>query len=196
MIHLLRHGRHAEVGQVLSGRSEIGLSEAGQAEVAAMSAHLAAYPIASIHSSPRRRTRETAAPIAARTGLPVLVAHALDEIDFGRFAGSSFDALAGDPDWQDWNARRATARCPGGESMAEAIDRAWAFISAIPAAQTPALCVSHCDVIRGIVARLLGLDFDRIFAFDCDPASLTTVMLDGSDARLVTLNERARRGEG
>lgn len=193
MIHLVRHGRHSEVGNVLSGRSEIALSEAGRAEADALAAHLA-LPIASIHSSPRRRTRETAAPIAARTGLPILIADALDEIDFGSFAGRSFEALASDADWQIWNAQRGASRCPRGETMAEAIDRAWDYLWSMPEEQAPALCVTHCDIIRGLVARLLGLDFGRIFAIDCDPASLTTLRLDGSDARLVTLNERPSCG--
>jgi len=195
LIHLVRHGRHAEVGHVLSGRSDIGLSDLGHAEAEALAAHLAGRPIASIHSSPRRRTRETAAPIAARTGLPVQIADALDEIDFGRFTGLSFDTLASDPDWRHWNAERGMARCPGGESMAEAIDRAWTYLSAIPEEQTPVLCVTHCDIIRGLVVRVLGLNFDRIFAFDCDPASLTTLVLEASDARLVALNARPWRLE-
>jgi len=190
LIHLVRHGRHAEIGHVLSGRSEIGLSDVGHAQADVTAAHLARGPIASIHSSPRRRARETAAPVAARTGLPVLIANALDEIDFGRFTGMPFDALADDLDWQAWNTERATARCPGGETMGEAIDRVWSYIGALPETQTPALCVSHCDIIRGLVATVIGLDFGRIFALDCDPASVTTLVLDGSDARLVGLNQQ------
>jgi len=196
IIHLVRHGSHAEVGRVLSGRSEIGLSDVGHAQAGVTAAHFANDPIASIHSSPRRRARETAAPIGARTGLPVLIADALDEIDFGRFAGLPFHALTGDMGWQAWNAERATARCPGGETMREAVGRAWSYLSSLPEAQTPALCVSHCDIIRGIVATILGLDFGRIFALDCDPASITTLMLEDSDARLVGLNRQPWGGPG
>jgi broad specificity phosphatase PhoE len=194
IVHLVRHGTHAEVGRVLSGRSEIALDARGRAEAEALAARLDALPLASIHSSPRRRARETAAPIAARKGLQVHIADALDEVDFGRFAGSAFADLAGDADWQHWNAERATARCPGGETMAEAVARARDYIEKLPAEQTPALCVSHCDIIRGLVARALGLGLDRIFAFDCDPASVTTLILHGSDVRLASLNLPARTG--
>lgn len=189
-ILLARHGHHDEVGQVLSGRSEIALSAAGQAEAAALSRHLAGVPLDAIYASPRRRTMETAAAVAAGGALDITPAAALDELDFGRFAGRRFDALAGDADWQRWNAERATARCPGGETMREATDRAVAFVAAIPVAA--ALCVTHCDIIRGMVAHCLGLPLDRIFALGCDPGSLTTLVFDDDGIRLEALNERPR----
>lgn len=191
---LARHGTHAEVGQVLSGRSEIALSAAGHAEAAALARHLAGVPLATIHASPRRRTMETAAAVAQARGMDVQPAPALDEIDFGAFTGRSFAQLDADPAWQCWNAERATARCPNGETMAEAVSRAWTYLAALPAGDTPALCVTHCDVIRGMVAHLLGLDAGRMFSFDCDPGSLTIIAFDGDTARLVTLNERPALG--
>ncbi|MBW8745673.1 MAG: histidine phosphatase family protein [Sphingomonas sp.] len=195
-IYLVRHGSHGEVGHVLSGRSEVALNAQGKAEAEALAHRLASVPIASIHSSPRKRTRETAAAIAACHASEVRIAEALDEIDFGRFAGRGFAELAGDPDWRHWNAERATARCPEGETMAEASARAMAYIKSLPPGQAPALCVSHCDVIRGLVAQTLNLGFDGIFAFDCDPASLTTLEFEGSVPRLVALNERVPIGCG
>jgi len=188
IVYLVRHGTHAEVGRVLSGRSEIALDPRGRAEAEALAGRVAPLAIASLHSSPRRRARETAAPIAGHKGLDIRIADALDEVDFGSFAGSAFADLAANADWQNWNARRSTARCPGGETMAEAVERAWAYIGSLPDGQLPALCVSHCDIIRGLVAQTLGLDLDRIFALECDPASLTTLAFEGSDARLVSLN--------
>jgi len=189
---LVRHGTHAEVGKVLSGRSEIGLDARGRREADALGRALDGRPIATLHTSPRLRARETIAPIAARRALPVTVAPALDEIDFGGFAGRNFAALAGDADWQRWNAERATARCPGGETMAEASDRALAYLRELSADDAPALCVTHCDIIRGVVVRALGLGFDRMFAFDCDPASCTTLAISDREVRVVALNERVR----
>lgn len=191
-IYLARHGSHAELGRVLSGRSDIPLNAQGQAEANALAAHLADGAIASIHSSPRRRARETAMPVAKRSGLPVIVADALDEIDFGRFSGATFAQLEQDPSWHRWNGERGTARCPEGETMVEATERAWAYIASLPETQTPALCVTHCDIIRGLIAAILGLDWQRIFALDCDPGSLTVIALEGSNARLLSLNEHPR----
>ncbi len=189
-ILLARHGIHAEVGHVLSGRSEIALADEGRAQAERLAVWLDRVPLSSIHTSPRARTQQTAAPAAARMGLVPVVAPALDEIDFGAFTGRDFASLDADPDWQHWNAERDTARCPSGETMGEAVERAWRYIHAIAAEDTPALCVTHCDVIRGLVARHLGVSFTRIYAFDCDPGSMTTLQLSDTGTRLVALNER------
>lgn len=186
--HLVRHGHHAEVGRVLSGRSEIALDASGERQAEALAAMLKGRRYAAIHSSPRRRCMQTAAPIAAATGLDVTVADALDEIDFGAFAGRAFAELDRDPDWRRWNAERDTFRCPGGETMAEAVARALAFLEGLPGDGDPVLCVTHCDVIRGIVAQSIGLPFGRMFALPCDPGSLTILDLDGHGPRLVALN--------
>lgn len=190
IVILARHGTHAEVGHVLSGRSEIALSPHGHAEAVALAEALDSTPIASLHTSPRRRARETATPLATRRGLAVEIAPALDEIDFGVFTGRSFAELDGDPDWFRWNAERATARCPGGETMAEACARATSYLTNLAPDRFPALCVTHCDIIRGLVARQLGLGLDRLFGLECDPASRTTLDLDSG--RLIALNERVR----
>jgi len=188
-ILLARHGHHDEVGRVLSGRSDIALDARGRAEAAALARQVAPRGVTRIVASPRARTIGTAAAVAAVTGLPVERAAALDEVDFGRFTGRSFAALDSDADWARWNARRAEARCPGGETMGEAVARAVAFVAGAGAGVT--LCVSHCDIIRGVVAHYLGLSMERIFQLGCDPGSVTTLALEGEGARLVALNERA-----
>jgi ribonuclease H / adenosylcobalamin/alpha-ribazole phosphatase len=185
---LARHGTHAEVGQVLSGRSEIGLDERGRAEAAALARWIGDRPLAAVHTSPRRRTHETAAVL----GRPLITAPALDEVDFGRFTGQTFAALESDGDWTRWNAERDTARCPGGETMMEATARALNYLWALPENEAPTLCVTHCDVIRGVVARLLDLPFARMFQLGCDPGSVTTIALSAGDTRVIALNERPR----
>lgn len=186
---LARHGSHDEVGAVLSGRSEIALNAAGRAEAERLADRLASAPLRAIHASPRRRTRETAEIVAACHGLPVTLVDALDEVDFGVWTGRSFDSLDGDPDWDHWNAERATASTPGGETMAAAVARATAHIASLEGDGGTTLCVSHCDIIRGVAAQVLGLSLDRLLAFDCAPGSLTTLALAHGRGRIVTLNE-------
>ncbi|WP_294394955.1 histidine phosphatase family protein [uncultured Sphingomonas sp.] len=175
---------------MLSGRSDIALSERGRAEADALARRLGTVPLASLHSSPRPRTRQTAEAVASRHALPLQIAPALDEIDFGDFTGRSFADLDALPDWRRWNAERHTARCPDGETMAEAVERALAYLMALPEGDCPALCVTHCDIIRGLVTRLLGLPYDRMFALECDPGSLTTLQRDQGGLHLITLNEQ------
>lgn len=188
-ILLARHGHHQEVGRVLSGRSDISLDEQGRAEALALARLVASRGVARIVTSPRARTRETAAVVATVLGLPVAVDATLDEVDFGDLTGRAFAALDGDPDWERWNAERATARCPRGETMGEAVARAVGFVAGCGEGVT--LCVSHCDIIRGVVAHYLGLPLERIFSLGCDPGSVTTLSLQGEGAMVVALNERS-----
>lgn len=189
MILLARHGHHAEVGKVLSGRSEIPLSLLGREQALRLADRLADRPLDRVYSSPRRRAVETAAAVAERHGLPVEPAEDLDEIDFGAWAGQSFAALDDAPDWRAWNAARGSAATPSGETMRSATSRALRHIESMAAAGV-VLCVSHCDIIRGIVAHYLGLSMDRLLSFDIDPASCTTIELAGGSARLIAINER------
>lgn len=188
---LARHGMHAEVGHVLSGRSEIPLSAQGRAEAMRLSRRLVGIPLAAIHSSPRRRALETAQAVARHHDLPIRAVDALDEIDFGAWSGHAFSDLDADPAWRRWNAARGSAATPAGETMAMATSRALDHLQSIEE-EGPVLCVSHCDIIRGVVAHVLGLDADRLLSFDCDTGSLTTLALFDTGGRVATLNERPR----
>ena len=188
-IYLARHASHDEVGIVLSGRSDIAINGSGRAEAARLARRLASVPLAAVYSSPRPRARQTAAIVAQARALTVMDADGLDEIDFGTWTGKPFDMLADDPAWQQWNERRGSAATPEGEDMNTATARAVRHIEAV-AGTAPVLCVSHCDIIRGVVAHYLGLDADRLLGFDVDPASLTQLALYPGGGRVVALNER------
>lgn len=189
-VFLVRHASHDEIGRVLSGRSDIEINTTGRAEAGRLAERVADVSIAAIHSSPRRRARQTALVVAERHGLAVEEADGLDEIDFGAWMGRAFADLDGDPAWDRWNSERGTAGTPGGEDMRAATSRAVRHIQA-STSEAPLLCVSHVDIIRGVVAHYLGLDTDRLLAFDIDPASLTELVLYGDGTgRVVALNER------
>lgn len=191
---LIRHATHSDYGDRLTGRADgAPLSAAGRRQAAELAERLAAQPVAAIYSSPRERTRATAAALAAVQGADVNLADALDEIDLGRWTGCRIAALAEDPAFVRWNARRGTAAPPGGEPMAEVADRVEAFargLAADHAGQTVAL-VSHADVIRGFIARVLGLCLDNLLRFDIGPASVSRVELGSWGGRLLSLNEGA-----
>lgn len=191
-VHLVRHCAHDDVGRLLSGRSlRSPLSVNGEAQAHDLAAHFARHEtISAIHCSPRERARQTAEIIGERVGARVQVVDALDEIDFGTWTGRSFDELERDPDWRAWNRARATTRPPKGETMAEATARAAGHLDALIARgwSGTLLCVSHCDIIRGVVARYLGLGLDRVLAFDVDPGSISTLLLGQWGSRLLTLN--------
>lgn len=168
----------------------VGLSDAGRAQAEALAAALGARPIEAVIASPAQRARETALPLAARLGLAVTVDAGLDEIDFGVWTGRAFAELDPDPAWQDWNRVRSLGVCPGGESMLGAQARAVACLCRLAAASPAAelALVSHQDVIKAVLAHVLGLSLDHLGRLAIDPASRTTIALSGVDACLLAMN--------
>lgn len=191
LVGLVRHGAHDDLGTWLSGRTrDIALNAAGRDETAALARRLVGRGVTAITTSPRRRTVETAAILGQSLGRIPAAADALDEIDFGAWSGARFSDLDGDPAWQYWNAARATAPTPGGETMAAAVARAMAHLDGLaPQGGGPVLCVSHCDIIRGVIAHALGLSLDNILRFEIAPASVSWVMAHGQGtAHVLTMN--------
>jgi ribonuclease H / adenosylcobalamin/alpha-ribazole phosphatase len=195
-ILLIRHAAHDHVGKVLSGRLPgLSLSEDGRRQAERLASHLAETPITRLHTSPLQRARETAEAISsARPGLDVEEHAGLEEIDYGFWSGRSFAELDDDPHWARWNWERSTAVPPGGEGMLAAQHRAWQHVS-LAAERYPdetIAMVSHCDIIRGVVAQVLALPLDEVHRFDVDPASVSRIVVGPWGARLLSLNEGAR----
>ncbi len=186
----MRHAAHGVLGQVLTGRMPgVHLSAAGHAQAVALAEALAGEPVVAVVASPLERAQETAAPIAARHGLPVQTDPGLNEIDFGAWTGQPFAALAG-PAWDAWNQHRGIAPTPGGETMLEAQARAWAAVRRLAAAQPEGalVLVSHQDVLKAVLAQALGLSLDLLHRFDLAPASRSVLSVWSGGARVEGLN--------
>ena len=177
-VFLVRHASHDLLGRVLAGRmAGVRLSSQGRDEARRVGQRLAREPLAAVHSSPVDRAWETAEGIAAPHGIAVTPAEALNEIDFGAWTGAEFVALEADPRWSTWNAERSRARPPGGESMLEAQLRATRHLLAIceQYRDTALAFVTHQDIIKAVLAHLLGLSLDSLHRFEVSPASVSTV---------------------
>lgn len=195
-ILLIRHAAHEHVGRVLSGRLPgLPLSEDGRGQAERLATYLEPTPITRLQTSPMQRARETAEAIAAaRRGLGIEECGALNEIDFGFWSGHSFSDLEGDPHWQRWNWERSTTVPPGGEGMLAAQHRAWDHVT-MTAERFPAetiAMVTHCDIIRALVAQVLALPLDAVHRFDIDPGSVSRLVVGDWGARVLSLNERAQ----
>lgn len=168
------------------------LSRDGLEQAGIVADLLGVEPLDAVYSSPRERAFYTAREIAEPHELTANVLDALDEVDFGEWTGRSFDELEGDPLWDAWNAERSTARPPEGESMGEAVDRAMAGLSGLAERHADGLvaAVSHCDIIRGVIARVLGMPLDNLLRFDIEPASVSRLVVGSWGARVMSVNER------
>ena len=97
-IILVRHANCAKMADVLLGRIVDGpLDERGEGQARVVAKRLLAFPQLIVESSPRRRARHTAGIIAALRDTTVRIVPQMDEVDFGYWAGQSFQVLAADP---------------------------------------------------------------------------------------------------
>ena len=117
-------------------------------------------------SSPARRCRQTAAPIAAALAIGedgVEIAAGLMEIDYGAWDGlTAEECRARDPERRAaWEADPYRTSCPGGESGADVALRAFAILEPLEAWLTEdrarcAIVVAHNHVNRLRLCALFG----------------------------------------
>jgi ribonuclease H / adenosylcobalamin/alpha-ribazole phosphatase len=172
---LVRHATCERMADRLNGRTcDVPLTQGGQLEAQALGRRLAMLPQAVVYSSVRLRARQTAECIAAPHGVPIQIEPALDEVDFGRWSGMSFAELEKDPAWRGWNEDRAHARPPGGENMAEVLQRVSSLARTAADRHRGAslVFVSHAEVIRAALLHMRHLSFDRYAAMEVPPASV------------------------
>jgi broad specificity phosphatase PhoE len=190
---LIRHALCDPVGISIAGRTAgVHLNDAGRRQAAALAGRLGRLPVAAIRSSPLERAIETAQPLAAALGLRVVEDTRLNEVDFGEWTGRTLAELDGLPEWRDFNERRSSTRIPGGETIAEVVSRSLATLEQVR--RTPELTgrlvalVSHGDVLRSLVAHCIGMNPNAIHRIEIAPASVSILLSEDSNWRLVLLN--------
>jgi broad specificity phosphatase PhoE len=189
---LIRHCLHDLGPGKLAGRLPgIALSDKGRAQAERLSDRLRRESIGVLHSSPQQRTLETAATIAERCGVRVEIVRALDEVDFGEWAGQSFQDLEADPRWIAWNSEREYASTPAGESISDVARRVLRHIEHCCAAGAGAriALVTHAEVIRTAVLHCLGMPFSAFGRIEIDPASISKIVFADNGPILTGLNE-------
>ena len=198
---LIRHGETARNVEGLAlGREDVPLTERGRLQAQALAHALvrpdaASAPIAAIYASPLQRALATATPLAEALGLPVQVAPGLIEMDIGEMEGLTFDQVRERyPDFlRDWlSDRLADVPMPGGETLRQVQERAWAALEAIrdrhPDATVAA--VTHNFVILTVLCRVLELPLAHFRRLRQDLAGVSIVNLTPERRLLLLLNDR------
>ena len=116
----VRHGQTAWNAQArIQGHTDIELDAVGHEQAQRVAAALADDPLHAVYSSDLQRARQTAAPLAERTGLPLRVDTGLRERAFGEFEGLSFAQI--EQRWPEqaarWRQRDPEFGAPGGEVL-------------------------------------------------------------------------------
>jgi len=176
-IHLVRH---AEAAQRWTEASDPALSAAGAAQARGLAEAWCEVPPLAVRSSPLRRARETAAPLAEHWQRET----SIDE-DFREVPGPTDFALR--PAWIEhlmvahWRELDATVLAWR--------DRLWGALQALPAGT---VVFTHFMVINAVVSLLEGRE--RLVVFKPDYCSATVLAPEAGALRLITLGEsRATR---
>ena len=140
-ILLVRHGASeaAVEGQAfeqLEGQADPSLSEHGALQAQAVAAYLADQPLDALFITPLCRTAQTAAPIAAATGLEPVVVPELREVHLGELDGGAFRIALqdGNPIIPEVFERERWDVIPGAERMEDLAERTRAGVESIVAA--------------------------------------------------------------
>lgn len=157
-----RSGRH-------TGRTDIPLTEAGEAAARGVAGRLQGPTFAAVWSSPSLRARTTCT--LAGFGAGAVIKDDLAEWDYGAYEGiTTKQILAERPGWQLFR-----DGCPQGEDAAQVGARADAVIGQFRQAAGTVLVFSSSHFLRVLAARWIGLPPEGGSRFVLDTASLSVL---------------------
>jgi probable phosphoglycerate mutase len=180
---LLRHGETLLTPQKRfsgSGGTDPSLSDVGREQAERVAAALAARgTVEAIVASPLTRTRQTAAAVAARLGLDVVIEDGLRETDFGAWEGLTFAEVQErhPDDLKTWLASPKAEPTGGGESFAATARRIATTRDKLIAsyAGRTVLLVSHVTPIKSLVRLAIGAPPESLYRMELSAASLSAV---------------------
>jgi probable phosphoglycerate mutase len=194
---LIRHGLPVR-REVDDGIADPELSAAGHAQAQHLAEYLQSEPLDAVYASPLRRAFQTAAPLAATRGLPVVVADGVAEWDRNSSSYVPIEELkaAGDPRYLslmrgEWTTEEETPE-QFSERVISTID---ALVDAHSGQRIAVSC--HGGTINAYLSHVLGLAPSTGFFYP-NYTSIHRVMASRSGVKSVlTMNETAHlRGTG
>jgi probable phosphoglycerate mutase len=182
---LVRHGASQaavedQPFELLEGQADPALSPAGERQAQLVADHLRHEPLSALFVTPLRRTTQTAAPLAAATGLEPVVVPELREVHLGELDGGAFRIAVRrrDPIVTEVFRRQRWDVIPGAETMEAFAARTRAglarMVEGLEAGATIAAVIHG-----GVIGELCRQASDsRPFAFvHADNGSLTRLVL-------------------
>ncbi len=194
---LVRHGETEwNIQSRMQGHRDIALSPRGVAQAEAVARHLTRVPtdetsaIAAVFASDLMRARATAAPIAARAGVPLRIDPRLRERGFGLFEGSTYaEAHAKWPEiYATWQRREPDYAVPGGESYEQVRARTLAVVEDIARefAGKTVVVVTHGGILDAVYRAAFDIPWKtpRPYAIPNGSIGRVTARLPGPALRI------------
>jgi probable phosphomutase (TIGR03848 family) len=196
-ILLIRHAHSvANDRGILAGRAAgVVLTEHGSSQAIDLAERLKGVAISKIYISPLERCHLTINPLLKKIPVKlrpkIEITEDLSEVDYGKWTGKKLSSLYREKLWKVVQSRPSAMYFPDGEGLANVQVRAMRAVHSAAAGTGLQIIVSHGDVIKSIVAAVLGTHLDNFQKIVIDPASITVLDFDGTDFRVLTLNNTA-----
>ena len=154
-ILLVRHGQsEANLSNTFAGHSGYSLTPLGREQAARTAAYIKdTYPVDAVFSSDLPRAFQTAEYTARAFDLPIVTDAHFREIFAGKWEGVQFDRLceAYPEDFALWQQDIGNARCTGGESVMEVVDRVYHGILGLAGKGNCIVVATHATPLRSVL---------------------------------------------
>jgi broad specificity phosphatase PhoE len=188
-LYLIRHGETEwSRARRHTGRTDLPLSPAGEAEARALGEHLDGLEVDRVLSSPLRRAAATAA--LAGFGDRVELTDALLEFDYGEYEGlTTAEIRAARPGWDLFR-----DGCPGGETVEAAAARGRQLLDSLARRDGRIMLFSHGHQLRILTACFLELPPDAARHLFLGTASLSVLGIEHEWPAILLWNEQEGSG--
>ncbi|MEK7141939.1 MAG: histidine phosphatase family protein [Patescibacteria group bacterium] len=199
-IYLVRHAESiANVQGIYQGQTyDTDLSKRGVMQAQALAQHFQYIPISRVIASPLKRTLQTATIVAFNKHLPVQLESQIIETNHGEWEGKHKDVIKKTWPWiyKKWTKFPSSTKFPQGEHFLETQKRVLEWWQQFCQAVTvDTLVVSHDNIIRIIVARVLNRKLNKIWKFHLQPTAITEVSVIHDKITLASLGDSKHLGE-
>ncbi|CAB5060924.1 unannotated protein [freshwater metagenome] len=188
-IILVRHSRStANTAGVLAGQAPgISLDETGFAQAEGLIGRIGDVAISRVISSPLQRCIETISPWHQKYGQSEIeIDKSFIESDYGTWTGQQLGELAKEPLWKEVQKTPSSVTFPEGESFKAMFARVSTGLDSIIeklAENDNVIIVSHGDIIKLAIAKILDLPIDNFQKLVIDPASISIVKVENSETK-------------
>ncbi len=196
--------RHAETvwnaeGRIQGYRADSALTEIGRAQAQALARRIAGESVDVLYSSDAGRTRQTVAPIAEATQLPIVLDGSLRERNYGIFEGRTYTEVERDfpQDYERFRTHDPHFAAEGGESALQFRDRVIEALERLArqAQGGRAVVVTHGGVLGAIYRHVMDIPLDAQRSFSIANAGLNRLGFHAGAWRIIAWGDVSHLSE-
>ncbi len=190
--YLIRHGQTDwNQKKIIMGKKDIPLNLKGKNEIAAIAKIISGVKFSGIYCSPIKRARETADLLSKKVKAAVIPYEPFTEIPLDMWEGESIKKLLdSDVNFKLYLKSPEKAILSYGKSIKDFQKDVWKGVVDLQVKHSEGnLCiVTHCDTIKIILCKSLGLNIKFLHRLNIDHGSLSILHLNDEVATLQVLN--------